>query len=358
MATTADSVVIAIEARVEDANRKLREHGNVADSSFSKAEKSANRAEAAIRREADVVEIASARASYAQRNLGRQISDVGAQLAGGQSPFLILAQQAPQVADALADTGGKAAKLAAFFAGPWGAALLAAGSILGVLAGKALEASEAEDVHAKSAKSLADATRDMSEATRGAIATSQQNERQQYLEAGALLAKAQAARKATLALLEEAKSRAEASRVTQTVGNGGLPGVVGSVAGAQEAFANRTVAELNRQIEKQNALIKEGGENVRRAGVPILQRQAAEETDKATAATGRYDRALGKLNDRFTAGTITRKAYVAETEKLNRTRDAELEKIRESEKKGNGEAEAKRAAAKAAREHAKALRDL
>lgn len=81
----------------------------------------------------------------ATRNLGRQVADVGAQLAGGQSPFLILAQQAPQVADALADTGGKAARVAAFFAGPWGAAILAAASVVGVLVGKMYEAGSAAD---------------------------------------------------------------------------------------------------------------------------------------------------------------------------------------------------------------------
>ncbi|NML11306.1 hypothetical protein HHL08_14315 [Sphingobium sp. AR-3-1] len=62
-----------------------------------------------IRAERTVVRSAGAMAN-AQRNLGRQFADVGAQLASGSSPFLILAQQAPQVADALADTGGKAAR--------------------------------------------------------------------------------------------------------------------------------------------------------------------------------------------------------------------------------------------------------
>ena len=48
------------------------------------------------------------------RHLGRQIADVGTSVAGGLNPFLIIAQQAPQVADALTDTGGKAAKVASF----------------------------------------------------------------------------------------------------------------------------------------------------------------------------------------------------------------------------------------------------
>lgn len=105
---------------------------------------------------ADDVERSSGRIANAQRNIGRQISDVGTQLAGGQSPALIFAQQAPQIADALADTGGRAAKLAGFFAGPWGAAILAAGSILGtVLIPRLFEAGDAADTMSKSQADLA-----------------------------------------------------------------------------------------------------------------------------------------------------------------------------------------------------------
>jgi hypothetical protein len=98
---------------------------------------------------ANDVERSGARVANASRNIGRQIADIGAQASSGQSPFLIFAQQAPQLADALADTGGKAAKVAAFFAGPWGAALLAAGSIAAVFAGKLLSSGDAADTAAK-----------------------------------------------------------------------------------------------------------------------------------------------------------------------------------------------------------------
>jgi hypothetical protein len=143
MSTTADSVVVDLIANVDKASANVTGYARTFDSSMTSVERSAAKGDAAVKRSGDVVSINSARSANATRNLGRQISDIGTQLAGGQSPFLILAQQAPQVADALADTGGKAARVAAFFAGPWGAALLAAGSIAGVLAGKMLETGDA-----------------------------------------------------------------------------------------------------------------------------------------------------------------------------------------------------------------------
>lgn len=136
MAVSADSVVVDVIANVAKASADMRGYA-------SSVEQSTARVDSAVKRSADVISLNTARSANATRNLGRQISDIGVGLAGGQSPFLILAQQAPQVADALADTGGKAARVAAFFAGPWGAALLAAGSIAGVLAGKIFETGEA-----------------------------------------------------------------------------------------------------------------------------------------------------------------------------------------------------------------------
>jgi hypothetical protein len=127
MSVVAEDLVVRIRAEMADLDAKMARAATVTTNTTRTIEKS------------------SAAAANASRNMGRQIADVGAQLASGQSPFLILAQQAPQMADALADSGGKAAKVAAFFAGPWGAAILAAASVVGVLIGKMYEAGEAAD---------------------------------------------------------------------------------------------------------------------------------------------------------------------------------------------------------------------
>lgn len=352
----ADKVVVEIEARVDQANRALTQHANTADKAMTAVERSAAKAEAAIRTTAVVVVDNTGRIANAQRNLGRQIADVGSSLASGSSPFMVLAQQAPQVADALTDMGGKAGKVAAFFSGPWGAALLAAGSVVGVLASSLLSSDDAAKQHEKSAKSLADAIRDMTAATKGAIQTSQQAEEQHYREASALAAKAEQARVTTIRMIQAAKARLEtADRQSALPGDpeGGI--AAGVTAGATQ---ERQLTKLNALLKEQNAQLQTQYANVRRAAIPRLQREAAEATDQVAAATGRYDRALGKLNERMEAGRITPAQYRSELEKLNRTRDSETEAARKSARATKGDSDAKREAAKAAKEAAQAQKEL
>ncbi|MEA3018400.1 MAG: hypothetical protein QOI38_3122 [Sphingomonadales bacterium] len=70
------------------------------------------------------------RAAYT--NFGQQIQDVTQQIALGINPFTILAQQGGQVAYALEGMGGRGASVARFFAGPWGSAIIAGTSLVGM----------------------------------------------------------------------------------------------------------------------------------------------------------------------------------------------------------------------------------
>ena len=170
MALEADAVVVDLVARTEEYQRKMAQAATATEAALGKVVSATGKEEKAVASSADRiaarrarlakqiglsneevaaslsrVERRSAQAQNATRNLGRQIGDIGTGLATGQNPFFVIAQQSAQVADALADTGGKAAKVAAFFAGPWGAALLAAGSALGILLGEALKTGESVD---------------------------------------------------------------------------------------------------------------------------------------------------------------------------------------------------------------------
>ncbi len=338
MSVTAEEVVVKIRTDMADYEKRMVRAGTVAGNTAAQIEQSSNRI------------------GNAQRNMGRQFADVGAQLSGGQSPFTILAQQGPQLADAMADLGGKAGAVASFFAGPWGAALLAAASVAGTLTAAVLAEDDATDQHTKGAKSLTDAINDMTEASKGAIQTSQQAEQQHYNEAAALAAKAEAARVATIRLIQAAKVRLEtADRQGNAQGDpeGGVN--FGITAGATQ---ERELTRLNALLKEQNTELQAQYANVRRAAIPRLQREASEATDKAAAATGRYDRALGKLNERLEAGKITPGAYRTELEKLNRTRDAEVAAANKSERATKGDAAAKRDAAKAAKEASRAQQEL
>lgn len=88
-------------------------------------------------------------AMYVQ--LGYQAQDVTASLASGINPLVILAQQGGQTAAALSTMGGTAGRVAAFFAGPWGAAIIGATMLLGYLW-------ESQSAGEKSTKDLMDAT--------------------------------------------------------------------------------------------------------------------------------------------------------------------------------------------------------
>jgi phage-related minor tail protein len=132
-AVTADAVVVELEAKLGNYQRDVSQGASTFDQSMKRIEGSATRAEKSVGR-------SMAAQSQSTRLLGYQIADIGAQLSAGTNPFLIIAQQAPQVANALDGTTGAAGKMATFFSGPWGAALLAAGSILGVVIGRLINA--------------------------------------------------------------------------------------------------------------------------------------------------------------------------------------------------------------------------
>lgn len=65
--------------------------------------------------------------------MGYQAQDVTASVASGINPLVILAQQGGQTAAALSMMGGRIGQVAAFMAGPWGAAILGATMALGFL---------------------------------------------------------------------------------------------------------------------------------------------------------------------------------------------------------------------------------
>lgn len=75
--------------------------------------------------------------------LGYQAQDVTASLASGINPLVILAQQGGQTAAALAGMGGTVGKVAAFMAGPWGAAIIGFTLLIGLMMGKTKEAEKA-----------------------------------------------------------------------------------------------------------------------------------------------------------------------------------------------------------------------
>ena len=75
---------------------------------------------------------ASRNNQLAMRNLGYQVSDVGASMASGGSLAVIFGQQIGQVGGALSDMTGKAGALGRFLTNPWVAAFTTAAIVVGV----------------------------------------------------------------------------------------------------------------------------------------------------------------------------------------------------------------------------------
>lgn len=318
MAVNADSVVVELIAKTDGYAAAVNGAAATTTSAMTRIEQSASRAEGQIVRSAGAM-------ANAQRNLGRQIADIGTQLAGGQSPFLIIAQQAPQVADALADTGGKAATVARFFAGPWGAALLAAGSALGVLLDKVIQTggsvedlvekleqnevkarlnAQAQAIFEKSLYGAAAASAEMSKRLR------EQNQSQIQVAQSALAA-AQAVRQNNLQNLRSAVSRATIAQEQAAYASSNSRLLLSGQGGGQaQVLYAQKLTQANKELATARKGLADAENAVVEASVPVLRLQAAELADRSAAATGRHTRAVDALTAAY------RKAQ-SEAAKLN-----------------------------------------
>ncbi|MDX3885982.1 MAG: hypothetical protein QHC65_16280 [Sphingomonas sp.] len=93
----------------------------------------------------------------AMRNLGFQVSDVGASLVSGSSLFVVFGQQIGQVGGALSDMTGKLGVVGRFLTNPWVAAITTAVIVVGMFVDKLGEAKEAADLAKLGSDGLADA---------------------------------------------------------------------------------------------------------------------------------------------------------------------------------------------------------
>lgn len=354
MAITADSVIVELEARTRDFDSRVTGSTRTFESSMTQIERSASRAEGAVARSANQIANSTALVAQRSRLLGYQIGDIGTQLASGASPFLVLAQQAPQVANALEGTTGAAGKMAAFFSGPWGAALLAAGSILGIVLEKNLGAADAKRTHQKAAVSLSDAIRALSTSLDQENASTQ---RSIFLT----LAKAQADRTAAI----EARKRAAADLSAGVASLSRLSNLSpeGAELGAAEAARREEkVARLRERAAQAERDVQIAERNTVAASAPIIRNQIAEALDARTRATNRYERANDLLYSKLKRGQITEAQYASSVRASSVERDRALQAAEDADKAAGRAASARRkeeraAAAAQKKEAREAIRD-
>lgn len=198
--------------------------------------------------------------------LGYQAQDVTASLASGINPLVILAQQGGQTAAAMSTMGGTVGRVAAFMAGPWGAAIIGFTMVLGYLwqsadegKKKTLDLNDAESRRTATVKELTAALRDYVAQQREANNTNLENLRitnnLNYTDAQRMLHAVTLAQE-ELTRAREDDMRAQAAAARASAGHGGEAARGQAAAAASRlAVAERNLASAQRSAEvAQNAL--------------------------------------------------------------------------------------------------------
>lgn len=380
MANEADRVVVELIAKVDGFDAKVKQSANSFDAGVKQIEGSASRAEqasgkltmsakefAAAYKQAggDLKKIgveaerasgqmarfgeSSRAATQRSRNLGYQISDIGTQLSMGTSPFIILAQQGPQVANALDGASGAVGRLATFLSGPLGAAVLFGTTMLGGFLLRTRETSESVDDLVQKLKENAERARDSErandlfaqtlEGVRKAaddaekaieeLRNAQKSQEQRTVESiQNALNYAAAIRAGTAALIAAAKAelaRAEAQRT----GPGGDK--FSRLAGA---MASEVVRARLQELEKELVSANEEAQRLEKSLTEALSFRAVEQGSRNAVEkiNDRYDAMVEGARRAAVASGRTESALRKEVEAINAAREAELKRHRDSQR--------------------------
>jgi lambda family phage tail tape measure protein len=286
------------------------------------------------------------KAGYQQ--LSFQISDVATQFGMGAKPMQIFAGQAPQVVQAIGMIKGEASGLIGFLAGPWGAVMLGAVTILGTLALADDKAAQAKKGHKDAADDLRDAVDRLNSAQRSASEATRQGIIDTINQSRAYRQLALDARKAALAELEKAKAKLDAdTRLRAALRKGDE--LTTSVLSPEDASLKAQVDALEKQVKEQKVKIYESSNAMLAGHAQLIQRDVAARNDPRTGVEQRFADA-NETAWRSFQRTGDRSAYDAAVNRNTQTRDASL-KLLETRNKGDRSERA--AARRAARSDAR-----
>lgn len=247
------------------------------------------------------------------QQLSYNISDIATQWSMATPPMLIFAQQGSQVVQAIGLMRQSSGGLIGFLSGPWGAVILGAVSVLGMLYTAHEKAAEAEDEHGKAADSLKEAV----DRLNGASANNNHQTRQGIIDdinaAKALYAREAATRKTILAELDLQKTR------LRNLNEGDSLSLTSAAAsGAASEKTKGRISELDAQIRDQQAKVNAQAHAVTVGISKLVARDVGGRSDPRTAAQQKYEdtvdaaqRAFEKSGDgaRYRA-TLSRAAAV------------------------------------------------
>lgn len=268
------------------------------------------------------------------QQLSYQIGDVSQQLAMGVNPAVVFGQQIGQVTQAVSLMTNKTTGFIGFLAGPWGAVLTGAITVLGLLYSKMGQTEEqsgrnvrAADLHRLSLQALTRTIREQTEALRERLRTSQQVEQAEIREATATMAQVRERRNANV------REQAEAVRALEEAQER-----VNRATGPQAELARGELARLQARLDRlrreQSTL--QGDEDTAAARLRLAETEAAdrrvdERLDRETAANGRLERSLAALREERGREAISSEEYERRRQRLIEANRRELESIRREE---------------------------
>lgn len=280
-----------------------------------------------------------------------------------KSVAMVWGQQSVQIIQAMALMKGEATGFVGFMAGPWGAAITGAVTVLGMLAASHYDNATAEDTQKKAVDELAKAIKEGDAAARQSIQTSISVRAQAMLNASAHLAEARAIRVKAIAQLEMAKADLN-SRVAASRGPGTQASDLRAIGIGR---ANSDIASLNAQIKQYTSNQVQAEKEVRSTAAALIAQAAG--MDRTSQRVEKLRLHIERLSIDYRNGAVTEREYrqqVTETNQKITSVQNEASVARKSAAEASkqhraalaAERKEQREAAKDAREHAKALKEL
>jgi len=267
----------------------------------------------------------------ALQNVGFQLQDFFVQVGSGQSVMTAFIQQFPQAAGAVSGLGGKMAGVAAFMGGGWGIGLTVAAAALLPLIGKLLEtekttddlvkklredasetakAAMAKDIYGRSLDGVIEKQRALNAELARERMTTQQVAQGRLDESRAALARQAAGVQEAAKAVEASRKRLVDAKRAAEAASGFATDETG---GAQAAY-QAALRDFKSKVEDFQQRTKDARDTrtaVRDAEMAIAERSVIASLDAGTAATERYEAALGKLRGERAKGVISLKEFEA-----------------------------------------------
>jgi hypothetical protein len=257
--------------------------------------------------------VSAGQQQFAMRDLSAQMQDLGvgfSMAAQSGEPFkmalMVITQQSSQVISAIQLMRGEAGGFIGFLGGPWGAAIMAAGSILANLAVAHMGASKAADEQKNAEDDLSRALDVLHD--RAVQATRSTQDGIQASIADSFAKRRQAEETLKAAEAELALARAKGASAGSSVGSG-APSYFNTFQVGEQAKQESLARDAQAQIDKARANIQKGTESIRGFQAELGKILINQQFDAGAAITARYSQRVSELAKQYREGTLSLQDY-------------------------------------------------